>query len=460
MKHITVLGAGPAGLGAAWKLAQRGFAVTLVERGDRVGGNSGSFDFAGLQVDYGSHRLHPSCSPEILTDIRSMLGGDLLDRPRHGRIHLRGRWLHFPLKPVDAALHAPPAFLAGALRDALISRKATGGESETFASVLQRGLGPTICRDFYFPYALKIWGLEPEQLDPEQARRRVSAGSVAKLAGKFLRRGKGSGKGRFFYPRQGFGQISEGYREAALRAGAELRLRTSVTAVEPGRVTLTGPRGEETIETACVLSTIPVTMLARMIRPEAPASVGQAAASLQYRSMILIYLALDREQFTEFDAHYFPASEIAITRLSEPKNYGLSKLPGRTVLCAELPCSKQDRVWNSGDSVLADLVVRALREAGLPDPGPILEVASRRLPEAYPIYTLGYKPAFETIDHWLDSVEGVVSLGRQGLFAHDNTHHTLAMAYAAVECLSESAEFDRNRWSAARREFESFVVED
>src|SRR5262245_54705249 len=93
---IVVLGAGPAGLGAAYRLARRGFAVTVLERAPTVGGNAGSFEIDGCRVDYGSHRLHPSCPHAVLADIRALLGADLLERPRHGRIRLRGRWVHFP----------------------------------------------------------------------------------------------------------------------------------------------------------------------------------------------------------------------------------------------------------------------------------------------------------------------------------------------------------------------------
>ena len=111
---IVVLGAGPAGLAAAYKLAvERRRPVTVVERQARVGGNAASFVVDGIPVDFGSHRLHPSTSPAVMADIRRLLGSDLLDRPRHGRIRLRGRWVHFPLKPVDLALHLPPAFALG-----------------------------------------------------------------------------------------------------------------------------------------------------------------------------------------------------------------------------------------------------------------------------------------------------------------------------------------------------------
>src|ERR1700730_15076083 len=152
---VTILGAGPAGLGAAYRLARREkFNVTILERGGAVGGNAGSFDLAGMKVDYGSHRLHPSCAPEILADIQRMLGNELLDRPRHGRIRLHGEWVHFPLRPADLVSHLPPSFLGGIAWDS-VAKVVPRKKPDTFAAVLEAGLGKTICRDFYFPYARK-----------------------------------------------------------------------------------------------------------------------------------------------------------------------------------------------------------------------------------------------------------------------------------------------------------------
>jgi protoporphyrinogen oxidase len=459
-RPIVILGGGPAGLGAAWQLARRGFRVTVVERGSALGGNAGSFLLDGQAVDFGSHRLHPSCAPEILSDIRSMLGGDLLDRPRHGRIHLCERWLHFPLKPADILLNAPRPFAAGVLRD-IVWKPASPDEPDNFATVLRRGLGETICRDFYFPYAQKIWGLDPRQLDAEQARRRVSAGSIAKLARKVL---APSQKGRFFYPRGGFGQISDAYARAARAAGATILLDTTVERLElsgdGGAVVEAGGGVNQSLEPALVLSTIPLPHLAGMMQPAAPAAVREASASLRYRAMLLIYLTLDVDQFTEYDAHYFPSAGIAITRLSEPRNYGLAGAPGRTVLCAELPCDPSDSIWQATDGELAQVVLRALERAGIPFHGRVLGVAAKRLAQAYPVYARGFQEHFQVLDRWADSLDGVVTLGRQGLFAHDNTHHTLAMAYAAASCVDEQGRFQRERWREHRRAFGEFIVED
>jgi protoporphyrinogen oxidase len=466
---VAILGAGPAGAGAAYKLALRKeFDVHLLERGESVGGNSGSFDLAGIRADYGSHRLHPSCAPEILADIRRMLGADLLDRPRHGRIRLRGRWVHFPLKAADLSLHLPPSFIAGVAMDSMKKLAGRRPQGDNFAEVLEGSLGRTICRDFYFPYAWKIWGVDPETLDAEQARRRVSAGSLTKMVRKALNTVPGFKTrqgGRFFYPRRGYGAITDAYVREATAAGAQLKSRTSVASVETanGRVRAikaAGPGGEEHIEVRQAFSTIPITQLVRAMEPAAPSDILESAGRLRFRSMILIYMVLGIDQFTEYDAHYFPGADIPITRLSEPKNYGLAVTPGSTVLCAELPCSVEDSFWKASDAELGDTMVRSLEAASLPVPGPILNVVVKRLAQAYPIYNHGYMKDFSRIDEWLDGIEGLITFGRQGLFAHDNAHHALAMAYALSECLQEDGSFDKENWGRYRRAFDKHVVED
>ncbi|MGH8810157.1 MAG: hypothetical protein ACREX0_19945, partial [Noviherbaspirillum sp.] len=127
---------------------------------------------------------------------------------------------------------------------------------------------------------------------------------------------------------------------------------------------------------------------------------------------------------------------------------------------AELPCNPSDSVWKATEPELSKIVTGSLAHAGIPIRIPVDRVAARRLEHAYPVYLRGYRDAFAKIDEWAERMDRLTNLGRQGLFAHDNTHHTLAMAYAAVDCLSDEGRFDRMRWSERRREFEAHVVED
>ena len=468
-QRVLILGAGPTGLGAAWQLARRSIAeVIVVEQRGEVGGNAGSFNLDSIPVDYGSHRLHPACEPHILRDIQTLLGPDLLKRPRHGRIRLRGRWIHFPLQPIDLMMHLPWSFRLGVARDALakvIPRRFEDSEP-TFASVLQQGLGQTICRDFYFPYAQKIWGLPPEHLSPIQAERRVSASSLTKMMCKVigLKTGSSTNARHFFYPRRGYGQISRAIADAAQHAGAQIRLFTTVQTIRTNnshQVEINSNGETTTIEADHIWSTIPLAVLARLVDPPPPPEVLGASRHIESRAMLLVYLVLAEEQFTPYDAHYFPGSDVRLTRLSEPKNYSAqTDVSDRTVLCAEIPCSIHDSLWNASDQELVELVRNNLSRCDLPIQSSIAHATTKRLSHAYPIYHRGYEDNFRILDKWAMGLDRVLTFGRQGLFAHDNTHHALAMAYAAVDCLSDFGEVDKSRWQEYRTEFLKHVVED
>lgn len=456
---VAILGAGPAGVGAALQAARRKLGrIVVFEQRDAPGGNAGSFDLEGIRVDYGSHRLHPSCDPRVLADLKELLGADLLQRPRHGRILLRNRWIGFPLRAMDLALHLPKSFLFGAAADIVLKRFTEKPAQESFASVLEAGLGGTVCRDFYFPFARKLWGLDPAELSPVQARRRVSANTPSKM----LR--KTSGKRWFYYPRRGYGQLFESLCDRAKSLGAEFIFNARVTGIERdehrvSRVHYETAGSSGSLDCDLIFSTLPVNYLARCLNPPQP--IIEAGARMRFRGMILIYLVLDQQRFTEFDAHYFPGDDIPISRLSEPKNYSATAEPrNRTVLCAELPCDPQSDAWTKSDAALGELVGQSLSTAGIPLRAPPLQVITRRLAHAYPIYKIGFETEFALIDDWLRRFENLVTFGRQGLFAHDNAHHALHMAYCAVDCMSADGAFQWDRWQSHRAEFESNIVED
>ena len=470
-KHVVILGGGPAGLGAAYHLIRRDVAdVTVLEQNPHAGGNAGSFEIEGIRVDFGSHRLHPACDAEVLQDIRALLGEDLLERPRHGRIRLQGRWIHFPLRMLDLALRLPPSFVTGVVADRFGKAfRNTRSGPDSFATVLEAGLGRTICKDFYFPYARKLWGVPPEELAAIQAHRRISASSLTKILWKVLSTMPGlrsPGDGYFFYPRLGYGQISDAYFEAAQKAGAQIHLQARVEHLEIEGNRVAGVRfrkGEEVhhIETSHVFSTIPLNVLVRCASPQPDKEILDAAGKIKFRGMILVYLVLDQDQFTEYDAHYFPEPEITISRLSEPKIFSDGAgTPGITVICAEIPCDVNSDIWKKTDSELGKVVLDSLETAQIPVCAGVQKVIIRRLPNAYPIYYQGYEPYFEKVDSWCNQIDGLLCFGRQGLFVHDNTHHALFMGYAASKCLLENGEFDRKRWQQYRKLFESHVVED
>lgn len=472
--HIVILGAGPAGVGAAYQLTkQKKAKVTVLELNDRVGGNSGSFREEGIYLDFGSHRLHPACHPDILGDIKEALGDDLCIRPRHGRIRLNNRWIHFPLKASELMTQLSFSFSFGVLSDMIRSLFSGGskknGRDENFATVLKSKLGKTICNEFYFPYAKKIWGLSPQEISVVQAEKRVSANSFGKLIKKVLSKPKNThqdGAPFFYYPKKGFGQITEALYEKAVESGAEFvfnaRVKNIVT--ENGKaksVLFEENQLEKKIEADYIWSTLPITLMAYGLKPKADEQIIESARKMKFRSMVLIYLFLEKNRFTEFDAHYFPEIDIPITRLSEVKNYSDTTEPENlTCICAELPCNFEDENWNKSEAELENLMKESLNKAGIPVKAPVRKVLVKRLKHAYPIYNTGFEENYNLLDDYLKTIDRLLLFGRQGLFVHDNTHHALYMAYSAVNCIDEKGNFDWGKWCDYRKEFESHVVVD
>ena len=460
---IVVLGSGPAGLAAAWQAARRGHPVTVLERADRVGGLAGSFDVAGVRVDHGSHRLHPATPPALLADLRALLGNDLQTRPRNGRLRVAGSWVGFPLRPAELLSALPPTMTARIGLEALTAPVRREGQP-SFAASLRKGLGPTLYREMYAPYAEKLWGLPGDRISADQAAKRVTADTPWKVAAHMLRldRSARSGQGRVFhYPRRGFGQIVEALAEAAVQAGAELRLDEAVTGLAHSEDGVTVSTASGPVEAAHAFSTLPLPVLARLCDPAPPAAVLDDAARLTFRAMVLVYVVHEGGRWSPYDAHYLPGLETPVTRLSEPANYRVSTddPPDRTVLCAELPCAVGDPIWSATEDELAAVVDDALRVTGLP-PVNRSGVVVRRLPHVYPIYQPGYQTHLAPLDSWVGALARVTTFGRLGLFAHDNTHHAIAMAYDAVAALGADGSRDELMWSAARRRFSDHVVED
>ncbi len=361
---VAVVGAGPAGLMAAWRAAVVGHQVVVLDGADAVGGMAGSFEVDGVRVDYGSHRLHPSIDDRILGALRSLLGDDLQTRPRRGRVRIADRWVAFPLQLADLIRRLPPSFSARAAASAAVT-PVLRPRADTTAEVLRSTLGPAVAEEFYEPYLTKLWGLPPQQLSGELARRRVGARSPFDLVRRALRT-PGDASRTFLYPRHGYGQISEALADAAVSAGVDIHLGERVERIRLAADSVQLSTEAGVVDAAYVWSTAPVGALVPMIDPAPPAEIFEAASDLEHRALVLVYLSIDRPMYTEFDAHYFPALDNPVSRLSEPKRYRDGDDPrDRTVLCAELPCSVGDPVWRSSDAELQAMVER-VAGAGTP----------------------------------------------------------------------------------------------
>ncbi|GAA4353603.1 protoporphyrinogen/coproporphyrinogen oxidase [Angustibacter luteus] len=462
---LVVLGAGISGLTAARRAAARGLSVLVLEPEEQVGGRSASFDVAGVQVDVGARRLPSTLDPDVLEHLRGLLGDDLQTRPQRGRLRVAGQWISYPLRASDLAARMPRRLTLSAARGAARG-PARRRHDDTYQGVLRSGLGPALYDAVFGPFARKLYGLEGAQLDPEQAHRLLASERPTRSAGQVLRRSRNRevvSPAAFLYPRGGFGQIPAALAQAAADSGARLvtgaPVRTLHARTDGVRVIWDG--GE--VHAAQAFSTVPLTDLGRVARPAPSAQVVQEAAGLTYRSMLLVYLVHEGGRWTSYDTHYLPSLDTPVARLSEPANFRTNPEDpaDRTVLCAEIPCTLGDDLWESPDDVLAETVVATIAALGLP-PVRLGGVRVRRLPKAYPVYALGYHQRLSGLSAWAERLAHVTAFGRLGLFVQDDTHHALRMGWDAADCLQLDGDvaspdhvvsLDHVAWQAARDRF-------
>lgn len=478
-KKIVILGAGLAGLSIARELLKRrdfNADIEIIEREPYVGGLSASFVSERIILDFGSHRLHPSAPKNVFDDISALLGKQLIKRPRKGRIFLDGRFISFPVKLLDASLHLPLKFISGTIKDSIYAIfKRPRNDSVSYEEEVERRFGTTFCESFYFPYARKLWGIEPKEISMEQASRRVSAGNPVYILLRAIclafQRQSGNA-GSFYYPVRGFGQIAEKFAGDIIISGGKLRLSNSVCEIQSN-----GNSGfciivrrnhaqqdeekNDEIPADFVFSTIPVNNLVQMINPPAPYNVIKASENLKYRAMLFVYLILKAKQITPYDAHYFPNADVIFSRVSEPKNYsGTTEPDDMTGLCAEIPCNTNDKIWNAQDNEIINKVISDLEHIGFSIKSHLKTAFIRRRTNVYPVYNLNFRKNLDVINNYLDELHGIVSLGRQGLFLHNNIHNSINAGYKANECLESGLRWNSQKWHASRKEITEEVVLD
>ena len=441
--HVVVIGAGPAGLTAAYLLAKDGVRVTVLEADDIVGGISRTAQYHGYRFDIGGHRFFTKIPPvEALW--HEILGPEFISVPRLSRIHYSGKYFDYPLKAKNALLGLGLWNTFLCVASYIKWHFKPYPVEENLEQWVTNRFGKRLFEIFFKTYTEKVWGIPCTEIRAEWAAQRIQGLSLAKaiLNAAQLQKRSESIKtliDRFQYPRLGPGQMWETATVKVQELGGEVLLRHQVTALEHHRgrivaVRVDTPDGPQRIEGDHFISTMPLRNLSRALEPEPPADIRAAGEGLNYRDFLTVALMIDADDVFPDNWIYIHTPGVKVGRIQNFNNWSRAMVPvaGTTCLGMEYFCFEGDGLWSSSDADLVALATRELGELGLVDPAKVREGCVVRMPKAYPVYDSTYAGHLTKLRTFIDRISNLHTVGRNGMHKYNNQDHSMLTAMMSV----------------------------
>jgi protoporphyrinogen oxidase len=440
-KQIVIIGAGPAGLTAAYELAKLNQRPLVLEERDKVGGLSCTENYQGFHFDMGGHRFFTKVN-EVKQFWHEILDGDFLHRPRLSRIYYRRKFFYYPLKPLNALLGLgfwnSTLIILSYIKWQLFPYK----KEDTFEQWVTNRFGKRLFKTFFETYTEKVWGISCSELKAEWAAQRIKDLSLKTALVAMFVKPKQTIKtliDEFEYPRFGPGMMWKAVKEAIDRRNGHVQLDSKVIQINRnGRridsVTIARNGHSETIEGTDFISSMPVTDFVKKLSPSAPAEVVTAAQQLKYRDFLTVCLIVNQPHLFPDNWIYVHDPSVKVGRVQNFKNWSPDMVPdkNKTSLGLEYFCSEGDEVWKMPDTDLIELGKREVERIGLASYADIEGGCVFRVPKSYPVYDSGYRESLSILRNFVDSLENFQTVGRNGLHRYNNQDHAMLTGMLAV----------------------------
>ncbi len=441
---VVVVGAGPAGLTAAYLLSRDGYPVTVLEADDMVGGISRTARYKGYRFDIGGHRFFTKITP-VLNLWNEILGDEFISVPRMSRILYDGKYFDYPLKAGNALRGLGMIEAVRMVLSYLRWHWRPHPVEENFEQWVTNRFGKRLFEIFFKTYTEKVWGMPCTEIRAEWAAQRIQGLSLARaiLSATSLNRRSTAIKTlihEFQYPRLGPGQMWETCRDRIVEMGNPVLLQHRVAALELAEGRVTGVRarnaegGEQLFPARHVISTMPVRDLVHSFAPAVPAPVQAAARGLGYRDFLVVALMLEGDNLFPDNWIYIHTPGVQVGRIQNFNNWSRAMIPepGMTCLGMEYFCFEGDGLWTSSDADLVALATRELDALGIAAASRVRDGTVIRMPKAYPIYDAAYRGHLETIRGFIDPIPNLHTVGRNGMHKYNNQDHSMLTAMMAV----------------------------
>ena len=443
----VIIGAGPAGLTAAYQLAKQAVPVLVLESDpEYVGGISRTVNYKGFRFDIGGHRFF-SKSREV-EDLWTEIGGDdLLHRPRSSRIYYRGQFYTYPLKAQEALTKLGIAESARCVLSFLSARLNPTRDPKTFEDWVVNQFGQRLFQIFFKTYTEKVWGMSCREISADWAAQRIkglSLGSAIQHA--LMSRHPAKDRSQvvktlldtFRYPRRGPGMMWEACTEKIRKHGSAVLLGRRVTSCrfDAARkhwvVTCRQAGGQmEEYRGEHMVSSMPVRELVEQIEPPLPVEARQAARCLRYRDFLTVGLIVrDRDRFSD-NWIYIHDPRVKVGRVQNYKSWSPEMVPDPR-FCSyglEYFCFEGDALWSATDAELLSLAKTEIEQVGLAAAADVIDGVVIRQPKAYPVYDDSYQQHVNTIRQALDDAcPNLHLIGRNGMHKYNNQDHAMMTA--------------------------------
>ncbi len=442
----VIIGAGPAGLTAAYQFAKAGVTSTVLEADDVVGGISRTAEREGWRFDIGGHRFFTKVGAvedlwhEILED------DDFLLRPRMSRIFYDSKFYDYPLKATNALRNLGPIEALRCVLSYAWVRVRPPEDTTSFEGWTASRFGWRLYRTFFKTYTEKVWGVPADTIQADWAAQRIKNLSLftAVLNSLMPKRNQKEITSlieEFQYPKYGPGMMWEACHDKVVGYGSEVVFQQPVTRIRhadgAAHTVVTEGRDGSLSEYACtdVISSMPMPHLLRAMDPPPPAEVLAAADGLTFRDFMTVALVVPESDGFPDNWIYVHSPDVKLGRV---QNFG-SWSPylvkdGRTCLGLEYFVNEGDKFWMMEDDDLIELGTQEMATLGLLDPEHVQQGYVVRMPKAYPMYDGDYRQNVETLRDWLAAnTPNVHPVGRNGMHKYNNQDHSMYTAMLTVE---------------------------
>ena len=452
IKKVAIIGAGPAGLTAAYELTRAGCQVEVFESSNAVGGMAKTISLWGQLVDLGPHRFFSS-DPRVNRLWLEIIGQRYSMVSRLTRIYYQKTFFDYPLKALNAlfglGIFQSTLCVTSYLQAKLFPQK----DEATFDAWVSNRFGKRLFSIFFKSYSEKLWGISCQDLDADFAAQRIKKLSLYEAIKAAVFTGGSKTKHKtlvdeFAYPHQGAGAVYDLMAEKIGNLGGQIHFNTPVDAVILGQNAGEDPRirlvnGEEK-SFDHIISSMPITQL--IGRMPVPQEIKEHASQLTFRNTILVYLQVDADSPFPDQWIYVHSADLQTGRITNFKNWVPSILNGQpeTILCLEYWCYDSDPLWTLDESALIAMATKEINQTGLVAGEQVKAGKVIRVPKCYPVYSTGYRKHLEPVEQYLSGLPGLSVIGRYGSFKYNNQDHSILMGLLAAENLTKGT--THNLW--------------